>query len=96
MPPVEPPADFVTAVHDALKLWSKEPAAGSPLVNLTLVRREMLAGDIRRATNQVLLAGLNRLALTHPEDAFLLRARFVEGQAVAAVAHERHVAEATV
>ncbi|MGC8781050.1 MAG: NB-ARC domain-containing protein [Anaerolineae bacterium] len=96
MSSIEPSADFVAAVHEALKLWSKEPAAGSPLAHLALVRREMIAGNVRRATNQALLAGLHRLALTHPDDALLLRTRFVEGRAVAAVAHERHVAEATV
>ena len=93
MPLIEPPADFTAAVHDALKLWSKEAEAGSPLAHLILVRRELMAGDMRRAVNQTLLAGLNRLALQYPDDAALLRARFVDGQAVAAVARERHVSE---
>lgn len=96
MPFIEPPTDFTAAVHDALKLWSREAEVGSPLAHLLLVRRELIAGDIRRATNQTLLAGLNRLALQYPDDAALLRARFVDDQAVAEVARERHVSEPTI
>ena len=61
----EPPADFIAAVHEALRLWAKDPSAGSPLANLTLVRREARSGNIRRATNQVLLAALRTLAVDY-------------------------------
>jgi hypothetical protein len=43
----EPPADFTASVHEALQLWSKDPAAGSPLENLTLIRQEAMGGNIR-------------------------------------------------
>ncbi|MCX6028149.1 MAG: NB-ARC domain-containing protein [Chloroflexi bacterium] len=92
----ETPADFTVSVHEALQLWSKDPAAGSPLENLTLVRQEAKSGSIRRATNQVILAALKNLAVDYEQDAALLRARFLDGKAVAAVANERNVAEITV
>jgi LuxR family glucitol operon transcriptional activator len=92
----EPPADFIAAVHEALRLWAKDPSAGSPLANLTLVRREARSGNIRRATNQVLLAALRTLAVDYEQDAALLQARFLDGKGAAAVANERNVAEITV
>jgi hypothetical protein len=92
---VEPPGDFTASVHEALRLWAKDPSAGSPLANLTLVRQEARGCNIRRATNEVLLAALRKLAVDYEEDAALLRARFLDGKTVAAVANVRNVAEIT-
>ncbi len=96
MYPVEPPAEFTAAVHKALQLWAKDPSAGSPLENLTLVRRAAESGNIRRATNQVILAALNNLAADYEQDAALLRARFLDGRMAAEIANQRNVAEITV
>lgn len=87
--------DFAAAVHTALRLWAAEPSAGSPLADLILVRREMGGCDLRRATNKVLLAALQRLATDHLHDAALLRARFLDDMPVAAAARARSVAEVT-
>ncbi len=91
----EIPADFTTAIHEALKRWSKGLAAGSPLEHLTLVSRMAKGGNLRRATDQVLLAALDTLAADHPEDAALLRARFLDNTPVAVAARARSVAEVT-
>lgn len=87
--------DFAAAVHAALRLWAADPSASSPLANLTLVRREMGGGNLRRATNQVLRGALQRLATDHPDDAALLRARFLNDTPAAAAARARSVAEVT-
>ena len=92
----EIPTDFTESVHEALRLWSKDPSTGSPLGNLALVRQEAKSGNIRRATNQVLLAALKNLAVDYEQDAALLRARFLDGKSVATVANERNVAEITI
>jgi hypothetical protein len=95
MPHTEPPADFKHAVHEALRLWLKDPALGSPLAHLRLVQQEGRGSNIRRATNQVLLTGLKTLAAEHEQDAALLRARFLDGAAITTVANQQNVAEAT-
>ncbi|OIO93290.1 MAG: hypothetical protein AUK03_08325 [Anaerolineae bacterium CG2_30_64_16] len=92
------PPGFESAVHEALQLWHKDPSFGSPLAHLTLVRRGLATGgeSIRRATNQALLAALDALAGEREADAALLRARFLDGKAVYAVANARNVAEVTI
>lgn len=95
MPPSPPSADFIAAVHTALRLWAAGAAAGSPLADLTLVRRAAGDGNLRRATNQVLLNGLSALAREHKPDADLLRARFLDHTPVAAAAKACSVAEVT-
>lgn len=89
------PIDLESSIHGALRLWAAEPAAGSPLAGLTLIRQEAQATDIRRATNRVLLSALDALAADFPEDAALLRARFLDDTPVAGAAKARNVAEAT-
>ncbi|MCX7707370.1 MAG: NB-ARC domain-containing protein [Anaerolineae bacterium] len=92
----KPPSEFVAAVHQALQNYLKGASAANPLAGLVVVRRTASSGNVHRAGNQVLLAALERLALTHQADADLLRARFLEGKTVAAVARERNLAEVTV
>ena len=93
----EPPADFIASVHEALRLWAKDPSVGSPLADLMLIRQETKNGsNIRRATNQVLLAALKRLAAEYEPDAALLRARFLDGKMIATIANEHNVAEVTI
>lgn len=99
MPTAKPnlPEGFEQQVHQALALWHKDAASGSPLGHLTLVQAAQAAGhaNIRRATNQVLLEGLTRLATDHEADAVLLRKRFLDERASYAVANELNVAEPT-
>ncbi len=92
-----PSPAFVADVHEALRLWAKDPSAGSPLAELALTRQEIRNGrNIRRATNQVLLAALKKLAIESPQDAALLRARFLDGKTITAIANERNVADITI
>lgn len=91
----EMPADFPASVHEALRLWAADPSAGHSLADLTLVRREASASNLRRAVNQVLLLALNHLAADYPDDAALLRTRFLDAMPVAAAAKARSVAEVT-
>lgn len=95
MSTTETPPDLVSAVHQALRLWAADPAAGSPLAHLTLVQRATHSANLRRATNQVVLAALDRLAADQPEDAALLHARFLADTPIHAAAKARHVAEVT-
>ncbi len=89
------PADLASAVHEALRHWAAGPADGSPLAHLTLVQRAAIGGNLCRATNQVIAAALDSLAADHPNDAALLRTRFLDHTPAAAAAKTRHVAEVT-
>jgi hypothetical protein len=97
MTPSQPTKDFETAVHGALQLWRKGPEPASPLAHLTLVQKQeaMTGGDLRQATDQVLLDALNALAVDHEPDAAMLRARFLDSRPAMAIAKERHIAEVT-
>lgn len=96
MQQTKPPAEFVAAVHKALQRWRKGVPATSPLSHLAVVQRATRDGIRHRALDRVLSAALEKLEAAHKEDADLLRARFLEGKLVAAVARERSLAEVTV
>ncbi|MGQ9490898.1 MAG: NB-ARC domain-containing protein [Anaerolineae bacterium] len=96
MQSIEAPAAFAATVHQALQHWSKGTAADSPLSQLTLVQQAARDGNLRRAADRVLLDALEKLALRYRQDAELLRARFLEGRPVTAVARERNLAEVTI
>jgi hypothetical protein len=83
-----PSALLVRQVHAALKAWNASPDTGATLDDLYLVQLARAAGaaNPRRAANQALLSALNTLAATHDREATLLRMRFIEGQAMHAVA----------
>ncbi len=78
------PDGFVQNVHDALALWHKDASFGNPLDQLTLVKHEVPAsfGNVRLATNRVLLAALAALETTREADATLLRRRFLDDRPV--------------
>lgn len=87
---------LATALHKALKLWHKDSAASTPLAELALYQNAGLqAQSIRQATNRVLLQGLEVLELDHPEDAKLLRDRFIDRRKVYAVANSLNVSQTT-
>ena len=92
------PDDFEENVHDALSLFHKDASYGSPLDYLTLVKLEMpgAGGNVRVATNHVLLAALDALEVNRFDDAKLLRRRFPDEKSVYIVANELNVAQATV
>ncbi len=89
-------SDLSIQLHNALKLWHKDPAHGSPIAHLTLVQRGLAAGyNLRQATNQALLDGLEALQMDFATDAQLLRKRFLDDKPAFAVANELNMAEAT-
>lgn len=90
-------SDLPSRVHQALSSWYSDPSNASPLAGLALVQQTQAAHGLsaQRAANQVLLAALDRLAAAAPEDAHLLRRRFVEEKPVYVVAREFSLAEAT-
>lgn len=88
---------LVKQVHQALGLWHKSPARGSPLSEMLIVQRTLAdTGDNPRlATNQVLHRALSLMATQQAELAGLLRVRFLDRKTVHSLAIERNVAEAT-
>lgn len=81
-------------VAAALAQWSKGGAA-SPLGHLRLVqkaRQETGAGEVR-AANQVLLNGIDALERESPEQAKLLRWRFLDGMTMLHVANRLNRSE---
>ena len=92
------PDGFEQNVHDALALFHKDASFGSPLDYLTLVKQEMpgAGGNVRPATNRVLLKTLTALEVYRYADAQLLRRRFLDEISVFVVANELNVAQATV
>ena len=85
-------------VRKALGLWHKGAALGSPLADLLAVRQatEATGGNLRLATNQVLLQALDELAIHHADEAELLRVRYLDANTVQLLAIRRNVAEATI
>ncbi|MFN2167791.1 MAG: NB-ARC domain-containing protein [Anaerolineae bacterium] len=84
--------------YEALKDWTADPIFGSPLSHLALFEQARLDsnGNVRLATNRVLEAALNRLAVRHDREAELLRLRFLNQLPAHAVANRLHAAEATI
>lgn len=87
----------VEAVHEALKLWHKPPAAGSPLHGLLLFQqaRAVPHTSDRLATNQVLLRALQTMEQTHSRETTILRQRYLDGQSAHSVANRVNLSEAT-
>lgn len=92
------PPDFRAHVHQALQLWHHDPLDGSPIAYLALVQVAQAGGraNIRQATNQVLLAGLEALALQHAAAAQLLRQRFLDNELIYTIANQRNQADTTI
>lgn len=85
-------------VRKALGLWHKSPVHGSPLADLLLVRQAAptAGGNLRLATNQVLLHALTEMATQHSDEAGLLRIRYLDAKTVHLLAIERNLAQATI
>ncbi len=85
-------------VHQALTLWHQSDAHGSPLAELLLWQlvHQNGSSSVRRATNQVLLDALSRLASDDPEAQRLLELRFLREESAARIAPMLNVVEGTV
>ena len=84
-------------VHQALSEWYSDAPDPGPLADLAVVQQAQASGGwtARRAAVTVLAAALDRLESTAPQEARLLRRRFVDEAAVFVVARELDLAEST-
>ncbi len=83
-------------VHQALKLWHKDNAEGSPLDDLYLFHQARRRGlSLRQASNQLLREALEALQAKDATGAELLRRRFLDGQTARTVANELNIGEST-
>jgi hypothetical protein len=82
------------ALHLALRLWHKPSTSGSPIDFLNLYQRALYhAGSVRRASNEVVLEALNVLEITYPQEATLLRERFLSDQPAHSLVAQYNVGE---
>lgn len=81
-------------VHEALKAWNKYGLKESAIGHLYLFRKRYFNGASPwHATNNILLAGLNRLEEQDPNQATLLRQRFLDRSSSEMVAEKFEVAQ---
>jgi LuxR family glucitol operon transcriptional activator len=81
-------------VKTALKRWHKLDKEGGTLEGLFLVQAGLSQGlGVRHATNALLLQGLERLEQENPEQANLLRDRFIAGRTMQTIAHRTNRVE---
>jgi hypothetical protein len=86
--------DLYEAVHQALRLWHKAGTAGAPLESLALYQRALYqTGSVRRASNQILWDALEVLEGSNPQEATLLRERFLNDRPTHTLATEYNVGE---
>jgi hypothetical protein len=92
-----PMSELEDDVHTALKGWHQPSLSMGPLDHLQLIQQTLLAGDgnIRQATNKVLLVALEALAEDYPIEAMLLRRRFLDRLMMNVVANQLNMSEAT-
>lgn len=84
------------SVHAVLRQWHHASPAVSPLDALCLYQQALIeTGNVRQATNQVILGALNLMGHDHREHAQLLRLRFLDQMTMAMVANQLNVAEGT-
>jgi hypothetical protein len=97
MAPEELQAQLEHDVHEALKLWRSSDTTDSPLSHLRLFRYAYIksTGNVRQATNEILLKAIEALAVDHAKHATLLRKRFLDGMVMYAVANSLNMAEST-
>lgn len=86
------------AVYTALRQWNEPESGSSPLAPLILYRQAQLRNDANphQLTNEILLQALDALAQENPDDAGLLRQRFIEQIKVHLLAKKLNVGEATI
>lgn len=85
-------------VQQALRLWNKSSAAGSPLSSMLLYKRKLreMGGNIRQATNEVLFDGLRAMAEKYGKYEDLLRKRYIDGVFVRHIANQMNTSESFV
>lgn len=84
------------AVHQALNAWHHPGIEVGALTDLQIFRQARLDsdGNVRQATNKILLEGLEALRIDHEVEAALLRKRFLDGLAMYVVANQFNLSEA--
>jgi len=97
LPPSPAAANLEQRVHQALSEWYSDAPDPGPLAGLAVVQQAQASGGwtARRAANHVLTAALDRLESSAPQDAKLLRRRFVDEETVFVVARELDLADST-
>jgi hypothetical protein len=84
-------------VHEALKHWHDAGQGQSPLARLVLYQEwRRNTASAQQATNKLLYQALEQLEQTQPEEAELLRRRFLDDETVPMVANRLNIAEGTV
>lgn len=85
------------ALRDALQHWHTDKWLATPLATLAIFQQARRHTDTdRHALNQVLLSGLDRLERSHPQEATLLRQRYLDGRSVHVMANRLNVSQSTV
>jgi hypothetical protein len=92
-----PLSELENDVYTALKGWHQASPSIGPLDHLQSFQQALLLGDgnIRQATNKVLLGALDTLAEDYPVEATLLRRRFLDRLMMNEVANQLNMSEAT-
>ena len=90
--------DWRKQVYDSLRFLAREQITESPLADRQLYKTILRTEGVthRAATELVLSKGLERLAISHPQDAKILQLHYFEGQMVQAIADRLHLAEGTI
>jgi len=95
------PQIFQEYIHEALRAWHVVGDKGNSLLNFLMLVKQQRKRDaddhslaaLRRATNQVILDGLETLAERDPEGEKILRERFLNKDTIGAVAFRRNLSQ---
>jgi hypothetical protein len=83
-------------LHTALRQWHRNSSRSSPLSKLYLVQRAQVeTGNVRQATNKIVLDTLKLIEENQAQYAQLLRWRFLDQMTMIAVANRLNIAEGT-
>lgn len=96
--PTEVSPDLFTRVQFALQQWRAPLEGESPLAGLHLYQRDIRRVGVtaRSATNAVLELALDVLKQSQPQDATLLRFRYIDDRSVAEAAQQLNLAESAI
>lgn len=85
-------------IHTTFKSWDEAIRDTSPLDYLFLVRQATFDDDvsIHRATNELILRGLETLATEYEDSQTVLREHYFDGELMHAMANRRNVAQSTI